>query len=105
MGEVHRGIRIGSDDQMAVKVLRSERVADPEVLARFLQERSMLCSLVHPNLVRVHDLAVEGDRPPSSWSWSRARISVASSTTAEPFPQLRPLVEGHGRSAIGRASA
>lgn len=60
MGEVHRGIRIGSDDQIAVKVLRSELVADPEVLARFLQERSMLCSLVHPNLVRVHDLVVEG---------------------------------------------
>ena len=60
MGEVHRGVRIGSEDQLAVKILRSELVADPEVLARFLQERSMLCSLVHPNLVRVRDLVVEG---------------------------------------------
>jgi len=60
MGEVHRGIRIGSGDQMAVKVLRSEFMDDPEILARFLQERSVLCSLDHPNLVRVHDLVVEG---------------------------------------------
>jgi serine/threonine protein kinase len=60
MGDVHRGVRIGSEDPIAVKVLRSELVADPEVLARFLQERSILCSVDHPNLVRVHDLVVEG---------------------------------------------
>jgi len=60
MGEVHRAARNGSDDQIAVKVLRPELAADPELIARFLQERSILCSLEHPNLVRVHDLVVEG---------------------------------------------
>ena len=60
MGEVHRAVRNGSDEQIAVKVLRPELAADPELIARFLQERSILCGLEHPNLVRVHDLVVEG---------------------------------------------
>ena len=60
MGAVHRATRTGSGDQIAVKVLRPELAADPELIARFVQERSVLCGLTHPNLVRVHDLVVEG---------------------------------------------
>ena len=60
MGEVHKGARIGSTDQVAVKILRPELVADPELVARFLQERTLLCSVSHPNLVCVHDLVIEG---------------------------------------------
>jgi serine/threonine protein kinase len=54
----------GSDQQgtaFAFKVLRDELVEDPELVARFLQERSILTGLRHPNLVGVHDLVVEGE--------------------------------------------
>jgi serine/threonine protein kinase len=54
----------GSDEQgkaYAFKVLRDELVEDPELVARFLQERSILVGLRHPNLVGVHDLVVEGE--------------------------------------------
>jgi serine/threonine-protein kinase len=54
----------GSDEQgtqFAFKVLRDELVEDAELVARFLQERSILVGLRHPNLVGVHDLVVEGE--------------------------------------------
>jgi serine/threonine-protein kinase len=46
---------------LAAKLLRSEYVQDPEIVARFLQERTILIGLNHPNIVQVHDLVVEGD--------------------------------------------
>jgi hypothetical protein len=60
MGEVRRATQISSGGRIAVKILRPELVDDPQLIARFLQERDVLCSLDHPNLVRVHDLVVEG---------------------------------------------
>ncbi|MER6300041.1 protein kinase [Kitasatospora sp. NPDC001539] len=47
--------------QVAIKVLREELAADPDVVMRFLRERSLLLRLTHPNIVRVRDLVVEGD--------------------------------------------
>ncbi|WP_377271100.1 serine/threonine-protein kinase [Peterkaempfera sp. SMS 1(5)a] len=46
---------------VAIKVLREELANDPDVVMRFLRERSVLLRLVHPNIVRVRDLVVEGD--------------------------------------------
>ena len=60
MGEVRSATRIGSEDVIAVKILRPELVDDPVIVTRFLQERDVLCGLNHPNLVKVHDLIVEG---------------------------------------------
>ncbi|MFJ9694244.1 protein kinase [Kitasatospora sp. NPDC101183] len=47
--------------RVAIKVLREELAADPDVVMRFLQERSLLLRLTHPNIVRVRDLVVEGE--------------------------------------------
>ncbi|HEV7648596.1 MAG TPA: protein kinase [Actinophytocola sp.] len=60
MGQVFAG----SDpdgQQFAFKILRSDLTGNPDVVARFLKERSILTGLRHPNLVGVHDLVVEGD--------------------------------------------
>jgi serine/threonine protein kinase len=59
-GEVHQAVRIGSSEQYAIKMLRSELAGSPDLIARFLQERSILCRLKHPNIVQVHDLVIEG---------------------------------------------
>src|SRR5262252_8101827 len=61
MGQVFRGCVRGSDASVAVKVLKPELVSDPDVVARFFQERSILTSIDHPNVAKVLDLVVEGD--------------------------------------------
>ena len=42
-------------------MLKPELMSDPEVFARFLQERSILTSVSHRHVVRVLDLVVEGE--------------------------------------------
>jgi serine/threonine protein kinase len=62
VGRVHRAsVRDGGAD-VAVKVLRDDLAANTGVVGRFLQERHVLRSIRHENVVRVHDLVVEGDR-------------------------------------------
>lgn len=62
MGEVWRARDRESGEELAAKVLRSEYARDTEIVTRFIQERSILMDLRHPNIVQVHDLVVEGDR-------------------------------------------
>lgn len=53
----------GRDDAghpWAFKLLRSELANDPGIVNRFVQERRVLASIRHPNVVQVHDLVVEG---------------------------------------------
>jgi hypothetical protein len=61
MGRVWRGALRTGGEQVAVKVLNPELAADPEIVARFLQERGILVGLAHPHLVRVRDLVAEGE--------------------------------------------
>jgi serine/threonine-protein kinase len=60
MGQVFRGSVREADTPVAVKILKPELVSDPDIVARFFQERSILLSITHPNVVRVLDLVVEG---------------------------------------------
>ncbi len=46
--------------EWAFKLLRHELAADPGIVNRFVQERTVLASIRHPNVVQVHDLVVEG---------------------------------------------
>ncbi|MGW7254813.1 serine/threonine-protein kinase [Streptomyces sp. NPDC054834] len=48
-------------ETVAIKVLKEELASDPDVVMRFLRERSVLLRLTHPNIVQVRDLVVEGD--------------------------------------------
>jgi tRNA A-37 threonylcarbamoyl transferase component Bud32 len=61
-GEVWRAVDRRTDEIVAAKLLRREHVADRDLVARFIQERSVLTGLRHPSLVSVRDLVVEGDR-------------------------------------------
>ncbi len=60
-GRVCHGRRRGDGAPVAIKVLRAEYAADPEVVSRLLRERTLLQALRHPHLVEVEDLVVEGD--------------------------------------------
>ncbi|OEV03015.1 serine/threonine-protein kinase [Streptomyces oceani] len=48
-------------ETVAIKVLKEELANDPDVVMRFLRERSVLLRLTHENIVRTRDLVVEGD--------------------------------------------
>ncbi len=48
-------------ETVAIKVLKEELAGDPDIVMRFLRERSVLLRLTHPNIVRTRDLVVEGD--------------------------------------------
>ncbi|WP_326596940.1 serine/threonine-protein kinase [Streptomyces sp. NBC_01803] len=51
-------------EQVAIKVLKEELAHDPDVVMRFLRERSVLLRLAgdnHDNIVRTRDLVVEGE--------------------------------------------
>ncbi|WIB26148.1 serine/threonine-protein kinase [Curtobacterium sp. MCSS17_015] len=61
-GEVWRTEHTATGEQFAAKLLRAELAAEPDVVERFVRERSVLLALEHPSIVRVRDLVVEGDR-------------------------------------------
>lgn len=51
----------GPDGPVAIKVLREDLAADPELVERFARERRALLGLEHPHIVGVRDLVI-GDR-------------------------------------------
>jgi serine/threonine-protein kinase len=60
-GTVWRSQVRDTGEAVAIKVLKEELAGDPDVVMRFLRERSALLRLRHPHIVRVRDLVVEGD--------------------------------------------
>jgi serine/threonine-protein kinase len=60
-GEVWRVWDRQDERWMAAKVLWPRWSADPQVLTRFLNERTILTGLDHPNIISVTDLVAEGD--------------------------------------------
>ena len=62
MGRVYRASVRDSEDAVAVKVLRDDLSSQPDVVARFIQERQVLRAVSNPNVVTVRDLVVEGDQ-------------------------------------------
>ncbi len=63
MGEVYRAHdrRLGRD--VAVKVLSRHLSGDPDAMARFEHEARTVAALSHPNILSIHDFAVEGGMP------------------------------------------
>ncbi|MGW4818684.1 serine/threonine-protein kinase [Streptomyces sp. NPDC004227] len=51
----------GPDGPVAVKLLREDLASDQELVGRFVQERTALLGLEHPNVVSVRDLVVDGN--------------------------------------------
>ena len=56
MGVVYRAWDIRLDRRIALKVLRPEQVNDPVHRQRLVREARAASSLVHPNIVTVHDI-------------------------------------------------
>ncbi|HEX8494430.1 MAG TPA: SUMF1/EgtB/PvdO family nonheme iron enzyme [Pyrinomonadaceae bacterium] len=66
MGVVYRAERVLVGDEVAVKILRSEFVAEPEAVARFRREARAAARLRHPNVVVIYDYGeARGDDAPA----------------------------------------
>ncbi|WNZ11100.1 serine/threonine-protein kinase [Streptomyces sp. 11x1] len=51
----------GPEGPVAIKLLREDLSSDEELVGRFVQERTALLGLDHPNVVSVRDLVVDGN--------------------------------------------
>src|SRR4051812_38694968 len=60
MGQVWLARDLKTTEPVAAKLLHGQYAGDPDIVARFVQERSILVSLRHRNIVQVRDLVVEG---------------------------------------------
>ncbi|MGH9868548.1 MAG: protein kinase domain-containing protein [Candidatus Polarisedimenticolia bacterium] len=60
MGEVYRARDTRLDREVAIKVLPQKTASDPEALARFEREARAVAALSHPNILAIHDFAVDG---------------------------------------------
>jgi formylglycine-generating enzyme required for sulfatase activity len=61
MGNVFRARRLFMDDFVAIKFMRPEVMADPEIRQRFYQEAQVAARIKHPNVVTVHDFGETAD--------------------------------------------
>lgn len=62
MGTVWSAHRTDTGETVAIKILSENLVQDPDLVARFLRERTALMNVHHPNLVEIRDLVVENQR-------------------------------------------
>ncbi len=62
MGTVWRARARDTGELVAIKLLREELTNDPGIVTRFVQERTVLLRLRHPNIVTVRDFVLEGDQ-------------------------------------------
>ncbi len=58
MGAVYRATRLLIGDEVAIKILHSERVVDPHASERFRREAQAAARLKHPNAVSIYDFGV-----------------------------------------------
>ena len=59
MGTVYKARDPHLDRFVAIKVLPPEKVADPDRKRRFIQEAKAASALNHPNIITIHDIAME----------------------------------------------
>ncbi|MGH7435148.1 MAG: serine/threonine-protein kinase, partial [Polyangiaceae bacterium] len=64
MGEVYAATPVSGGARVAVKILKQEFLTDATVVSRFVEEGHTGVSLIHPNIVRVHETGEAEDHSP-----------------------------------------
>jgi serine/threonine-protein kinase len=96
----------------AAKLLRPESAHDPDIVRRFVQERTLLMSLQHRNVIQTIDMVAEGDRlgivmefmPGGSLAEVLAENGTLPAHVAIPLmmPVLEALAYAHGIGVLHR---
>jgi len=63
VGEVWKAVDLSLDREVALKILRPELAAVPDVVARFRTEALALARLNHPNVATIHGFHMDGKTP------------------------------------------
>jgi len=63
MGAVYRALDTRLNRHVAIKLLPSDKLSDPDRKRRFMQEAQTASALNHPNIVTIHDIATDGELP------------------------------------------
>ncbi|MGH0034157.1 MAG: protein kinase domain-containing protein [Myxococcota bacterium] len=61
MSVVYRAIQPSLEREVAIKVLSRASAADPEAIARFERESTLVAGLSHPGIIQIFDRGREGD--------------------------------------------
>ena len=61
MGSVYKAYQPVLERDVAIKLIHTHLIGDPEVLTRFRREAKVIAALRHPGIVRVYDFDVEGE--------------------------------------------
>jgi serine/threonine-protein kinase len=97
MGEVYKARHRRLDRVVALKVIRPDRIDNPEVIARFLREAKLAARLSHPNIILVHDADQAGSTPFFAMEF------VAGETLAQVLRRGGPLPIGQACDVIRQA--
>ena len=60
MGEIYKAHQADLDRTVVIKTLLAGEQASEEFLKRFRREARLTAELVHPGIVQIHDVGVEG---------------------------------------------
>src|SRR5271170_5148000 len=63
MGDVFRGVDIGLNRKVAIKILSEKHRDSPELRKRFVREGRAVAAISHPNVVQVFATGSFDDRP------------------------------------------
>jgi serine/threonine protein kinase len=101
----------GDGKSFAVKVLKPRYAADPAFESRFRQEAAFAADLQHPNIIRIHDVGLEGgfayftmDLYPTSLNARLAQDARVAETEAVDIAigVAQALAFAHARNVIHR---
>lgn len=92
MGCVYSATRLLIGDSVAIKILHTETMHDPNAIERFRREAQAAARLKHPNVVAIYDFGVG------------AADSVFLVMELADGEDLRSLIERHGRLPLNVAS-
>ncbi len=112
MGQVFAAVHESVGNQVALKVLSSSAAADPQRVARFLQEARALARLEHPGVVRIlhYDrvegtayLAMEHLQGQSLRQWMQEQSSIPLSSALAICAQIATtMVDVHAQGIVHR---